>query len=418
MKTVSVVVFAGLVACVFAGPIEAVKAATFHESVLHSFSGGGTDGAYPEAGVIDVKGTLYGTTVWGTGDGDRGTVFAVDPTTGAETVVYSFCGKRSCEDGFNPEGGLIEMKGKLYGTTESGGRGFDGQHFGTAFRLDPDRGTEKVLYSFCQQQGCPDGMYPSTSLLAMNGTLYGTTKTGGGSGTAFAIDPKTGAETVVYDFCSQKGCIDGADPLASLVAANGTLYGTTLSGGADDCGNGQACGTVFSLDPSSGVETVLHSFGSSTDGKYPEAGVIDVDGFLYGTTDAGGDTGCFGGYGCGTVFSVDPVNGTEAVLYAFCSLQNCADGAQPFASLTDVDGTLYGTTYEGGGTGCGGSGCGTVFSVDPATGAETVVYAFSGGPDGANPVANLIAVKGKLYGTTEGGGAYGYGTVFELGKMR
>jgi uncharacterized repeat protein (TIGR03803 family) len=345
-------------------------------------------------------------------------VFAVDPTTGAETVVYSFCSKRSCDDGFNPEGGLIEMKGKLYGTTESGGHGFNGQHFGTAFRLDPNTGTEKVLYSFCQQQDCPDGMYPTTSLLAVNGTLYGTTETGGGSGTAFAINPKTGAETVIYDFCSQKGCTDGAEPLAGLVDANGTLYGTTLSGGADDCGNGQACGTVFSLDPSSGVETVLHSFGSGTDGKYPEAGVIAVNGLLYGTTYAGGSTGCFGGYGCGTVFSVDPGNGTETVLYAFCSQQDCADGAEPFASLIDVHGTLYGTTYEGGGTGCGGSGCGTVFSVDPATGAETVVYAFSGGSDGANPVANLIAVKGALYGTTEGGGAYGYGTVFELEKMR
>ena len=142
-----------------------------------------------------------------------------------------------------------------------------------------------------------------------------------------------------------------------------------------------------------------------------------MTGILYGTTYVGGGTGC-GGYGCGTVFSLDPSTGTETVLHSF---GNGTDGANPSASLIDVKGTLYGTTSTGGGTGCHGYGCGTVFSLDPSTGAETVLYSFCcrrNCTDGANPYASLTAVNGKFYGTTESGGAYGYGTVFVLKKKR
>lgn len=422
MKTVCTVLFAGIIGCLSTGPASAAVAVTYEETVLHSFSGGSADGANPAAGVINIKGTLYGTTEYGSGDGLRGTVFAVDRKTGVETVVYSFCSQRGCKDGFNPGGALIHVKDKLYGTTFMGGSGFGGQQFGTAFSLDLNTGKEKVLYSFCQKQNCPDGLYPNSSLLEMNGALYGTTQTGGNgndseNGTAFVIDPKAGTETVIYDFCSQNNCTDGEQPRAGLIDLNGTLYGTTLSGGTIGCGNGQACGTVFSLDPTTGAEAVLHSFGGSADGKYPESNVIAANGMLYGTTYAGGLAGC-GSFGCGTVFSIDPSTGAETVLYSFCSQPNCVDGASPFANLVDVNGTLYGTTYAGGSTGCGGSGCGTVFSVDPTTGAESVLYSFSGGADGANPPAGLIVVDGKFYGTTYDGGAYGYGTVFELKQKR
>lgn len=419
MDWVFTALFVGVIGCASTSPVSA--AVTFEETVLHSFSGGGADGANPFAGVIDVKGKLYGTTVNGSGDGFRGTVFAVDPKIRAETVVYSFCSRPGCRDGFNPGAGLIDVKGTLYGTTATGGAGFAGLQFGTAFALDPVTHREKVIYSFCRLQNCPDGMYPSTALLDVKGMLYGTTQTGGNgndseNGTAFALDPKT----VIYDFCSQKNCTDGEQPLAGLIDVKGTLFGTTLSGGAVGCGNGQACGTVFSLDPQSGMETVLHSFGGGTDGKYPHASVIAVNGTLYGTTEAGGVSGC-GVFGCGTVFSVDPNTGTEKVLYNFCSQQNCADGANPFAGLIDVNGTLYGTTSAGGRTGCGGGGCGTVFSIDPNTGAENVIYSFCGQQnctDGATPYASLIDIKGALYGTTYAGGAYGYGTVFVLDKKR
>ncbi|HEY5047171.1 MAG TPA: choice-of-anchor tandem repeat GloVer-containing protein [Rhizomicrobium sp.] len=423
MKAASIVLFAGMVGCAIVQIVAAAEAAIFTEKVLHSFSGGGTDGANPAAGVINANGILYGTTVYGSGDGLRGTVFAVNRKTGAETVVYAFCSQPQCADGFNPSGGLINVNGTLYGTTAAGGSGSEGQQFGTAFALDPNTGSEKVLYSFCTKLvngACSDGANPAAGVIDAKGTLYGTTQEGGNgndseNGTAFALDPKTGTETVLYDFCSQKNCTDGEQPRAALVDVNGTLYGTTASGGIYGCPGGQACGAAFSLDPNTGADSVLHSFGNGTDGRYPEASLIAANGMLYGTTYAGGVTGC-GGPGCGTVFSIDPNTGAEKVLYSFCSQQNCADGANPFASLIDANGTLYGTTRAG-----GSADKGTVFSLDPSTGAETALYSFCSQQnctDGANPIASLIEVKGKFYGTTDEGGAFGYGTVFVLKEKR
>jgi uncharacterized repeat protein (TIGR03803 family) len=127
-----------------------------------------------------------------------------------------------------------------------------------------------------------------------------------------------------------------------------------------------------------------------------------VKGTLYGTTDEGGS------HGAGTVFSIDPGTGAETVLHSF---GGTGDGSTPYASLIDVKGKLYGTTETG-----GAAAAGTVFSVDPKTGAEAVVYSFLGGTDGKGPDASLIDVKGTLYGTTNEGGTDGYGTVFALRK--
>jgi uncharacterized repeat protein (TIGR03803 family) len=203
---------------------------------------------------------------------------------------------------------------------------------------------------------------------------------------------------------------DGEEPLGVIDVA-GMLFGTTGAGGC--CGEG-GCGVAFSLDPRTSQETVLHSFDNGADGCYPDSRLVVLNGVFYGVTYGGG-TGC-GGQGCGTVLSLDPSTGAEAILYSFCSQESCTDGETPEAGLIEVKGTLYGTTLSGG-TGCDGAGCGTVFSLDPNTGAETVLYAFQGGTDGSGPNA-VIDVKGTLYGTTVGGGAYGYGTLFALEKAR
>lgn len=124
-----------------------------------------------------------------------------------------------------------------------------------------------------------------------------------GCGTVFSVNPKTGAQTVVYSFL---GRTDGKDPNANLIDVNGTLYGTTYNGGGhNSCLFG--CGTVFSVNPGTGAETVIHSFGRNTDGTKPGAGLIDVKGTLYGTTPSGGKY-CTGNYppGCGTVFAIAP----------------------------------------------------------------------------------------------------------------
>jgi hypothetical protein len=162
---------------------------------------------------------------------------------------------------------------------------------------------------------------------------------------------------------------------------------------------------------------LLHSFTGGTDGGFPYAGVtMDKAGKLYGTTSSGGT-------GNGTAFRLS-YRGSGWVFTPVYSFQGGSDGSSPEAKVTlGPDGALYGTTYEGGGSGCGGSGCGTIFSLRPSSRAckaalcpwtETVLYSFSGGPDGANPLAEVIFDQaGNLYGTTAAGGLGG-GTVFEL----
>lgn len=330
----------------FGGTVYAITPSG-SETVLHSFEDGSQDGKNPRAGVIDVDGALYGTTVHGgVASCYCGTVFEVT-LSGAEIVLHSFTG---APDGFGPEYGLLDVNGTLYGTTASGGAHGDG----TVFAITTS-GKETVLHSFA---GEPDGADPKASLTNVNGTLYGTTYSGGancspsgGCGTVFTIT-KSGRETVLYSFKGGSG--DGEHPTQSaLVDVNGTLYGTSKRGGADNRG------TVFSITRS-GKETVLHSFGGPEDGVYPYGGLIDVNGTLYGETSNGGSVSCGVRYrnvhGCGTVFKIT-TSGKETVLHSFGAPK---DGKYPYAGLIFVNGRLYGTTTAG-----GRRNAGTVFSLLP-----------------------------------------------------
>jgi len=355
--------------------------------VLYSFKGGSEDGADPYAGLLNVKGALYGTTYSGGASGN-GTVFAITKT-GTETVLYSF--KGGSADGAQVVGGLVNVKGTLYGTTRSGGANGGG----TVFSITPS-GTETVLHSF---GGSGDGADPSAGLINVNGTLYGTTIYAGANpstpyGTVFSITT-SGTETVVYSFKGGSG--DGAYPDAGLLDVKGTLYGTTTNGGANS-GSGDGDGTVFKVTLS-GTETMLHSFGGAGDGKLPYAGVTSINGRLYGTTLEGGANSD------GTVFKIT-MSGKEKVMHSFGDSE---DGVNPLAGLINVKGLLYGTTYSG-----GANEDGTVFSITQS-GRETVRYSFKGGSgDGNYPYAALVNGKGTLYGTTYSGGANASGTVFAL----
>jgi len=378
--------------------VQTAQAQTF--KLLHSFTDR-PDGSEPFAGLIrDKAGNLYGTTYVGGTDG-AGTVFKVD-TAGAETVLYSFTGGA---DGGFPLGGLLrDAKGVLYGTTRSGGDLGNG----TVFRLAGTK--ETVLHSFSVE---PDGAEPAGGLVRDDaGNLYGTTVSGGAfaSGIVFRID-RTGVETVLYNFCSEGNCADGATPAAGVIRdAAGNLYGTTVHGGASVLGNG----TVFKLD-TNGVETVLHSFSGGEDGGSPQAALVrDAAGNLYGTTTFGGDLNCNSALGCGTVFKLD-TNLKEIVLHAFTGGN---DGALLFGSLVlDAAQNLYGTAEIN-----GPAGYGTVFRLSK-NGGLTVLHSFND-QDGAFPQAGLLldALDGRhiIYGTTESGGDLncggggGCGTVFAL----
>jgi|HubBroStandDraft_4_1064222.scaffolds.fasta_scaffold00006_166 uncharacterized repeat protein (TIGR03803 family) len=372
-------------------------------NVLYSFqphvSGRVDDGRHPAAGLLNVNGTLYGTTFYGGvrkrdlggihPDGRYpgfGTVFAIT-TAGSESVLYAFKGIQSgVQDGAYPVAPVLDVDGALLGTTRNGGANGDG----TVFSVAPS-GAETVLHSFTGKPS--DGSSPTASLVKLNGTLYGTTTSGGAhdDGTIFSITP-SGTETVLHSFAGKPK--DGSYPASALHDVGGTLYGTTGSGGTNDLG------TVFSITPS-GAETVLYSFkGGTADGTSPRAGLIDVKGTLYGTTEGGGVRGR------GTAFSITP-SGKETVLYSFRGLAN--DGTYPGSMLVNIKGTLYGTLS--GGT---SNRHGAIFSMT-LSGAETILHSFTGRPgDGAAPAGGLVNVNGTLYGTTSNGGAHSYGTVYTL----
>lgn len=220
--------------------------------------------------------------------------------------------------------------------------------------------------------------------------------------------PALSPERVIYAFrgpSSQTG--DAANPYAGLVAdLSGALYGTTVQGGT------ASLGAVFKLTPVGGTftEKVLHSFaGGTSDGANPYGTLLERNGSFYGTTSVGGT------HNLGTVFRIS-ASGAETVLYSF---PGGSAGAVPKAGLiADETGALYGTTNGDGDLSCG---CGVVFKLTPATPQykETTLYAFLGGMDGSDPESTLIADSKKaLYGTTVNGGggscALGCGTVFKL----
>jgi uncharacterized repeat protein (TIGR03803 family) len=296
------------------------------------------------------------------------------------------------------------VRGNFYGTTANGGEPNcnHSRGCGTVFRVTPD-GVETVLHSF-KHGG--DGLQPEAGLIHIRNKLYGTTTHGGAydRGTVYSVT-LGGHERILYSF---KGGNDGSYPEASLTNVDGILYGTTTNGGGGKCRHG--CGTVFTITPT-GVETILHAF-NGRDGAFPGAPLINVSGTLYGTTGFGGDAGCgtnARSSGCGTIFSINQT-GVEIVLHSFAG---GTDGANPYG-LTLVDGTFYGTTVNGGGNGCFGFGCGTLFQLVNYGFATqySLLSSFSGGSEAANPYG-LVHIGHKLYGTSLSGGAFGEGTVFQ-----
>ncbi len=380
---------------------------------LVSFNG--TDGARPRAGLLaDANGNLFGTTEAGGALG-FGTVFEIAKTAGGyastPTVLVSFNGT----NGADPEAGLIaDANGNLFGTTASGGANGGGTVFEIAKIAGGYASTPTVLVSFCSQTSCAGGAEPVAGLIAdANGNLFGTTEFGGanGGGTVFEIAKTAGGYASTPTVLVSFNRTNGSFPEAGLLAdANGNLFGTTRSGGANDLG------TVFEIAKTAGgyasTPTVLVSF-NGTNGADPEAGLIaDANGNLFGTTVFGGANRF------GTVFEIAKTASgyasTPTVLVSFCGQTNCADGAVPLAGLlADANGNLFGTTASG-----GANRFGTVFEIAKTAGGyastPTVLVSFNG-TDGALPEAGLIAdANGNLFGTTQSGGANAQGTVFEI----
>ena len=314
-----------------------------------------------------------------------GAVLSLVPVTApgfGMSTLWSFGGSSSSgELLYSP---LTQGKdGNFYGTTLEGGT--DGE--GTVFRFTSS-GNLLPLVSFTVNNGA----IPYAGLcLGKDGFFYGTTETGSttGDGTVFRTT-SAGALTLLATLNGN----DGSIPVAGLVqGTDGNFYGTANEGGA------YGDGTVFRIT-TGGALTTLVSF-NGTDGAFPSPVLIQgTDGNFYGTAEEGGTNGV------GTIFKMTP-SGTLTVLYSFTG---STDGEIPIPGLVQgVDGNFYGTTYEG-----GAHSVGTVFQLSPS-GTLKTLYSFTGGSDGAMPWGSLVqAADGNLYGTTQSGGTYSDGTVFQI----
>jgi uncharacterized repeat protein (TIGR03803 family) len=325
------------------------------------------------------------------------------------TVLHNFTGKG---DGYRPSTGVtLDRAGNLYGTTVGGGGTvFKLSHWGSGWVLT-------TLFSFTQQS---QGLSPGSDVVfGPDGALYGTTSVGGtggcmdGCGVVFKLQPPIlvcksilcpWTETVLYGFT---GGADGASPGTGDLRFDhsGSIYGTTTGGGLNQLCRG-GCGVVFKLTPSGGswTESVLYSFTGGGDGAIPESGVIfDSAGNLYGTAYGAGSGSS------GTVYELMPSGSgwLETTLHSF---QRQSDGGLPMVGLSfDSSGNLYGMTSTG-----GSGGGGTVFSLLPSGGSWSfsVLYAFS---TLVQPTGSLIIdTNGNLYGLTNSGGTFGFGSVFKL----
>ena len=405
--------------------LYAVDLSSGTESVVATF--GGNMGGYVSGGPVAVGNLLY-FALPASGSLDRGQLYSFDPATNTLTDLHDFGSNLDCA---TPLGDLSVNKRVIYGGgaacgvwayniaaasesalplppgpsgPETGGPAlgpftFIGQSLygtwgvqginneppvpgatGYVYALNTATNAFTPLHQFVLPGVTPSSRNYSSALVQVGRDYYGVASEGGAynRGVLYAVNG-VGRLTVLHNFT---GGADGGNPHAGLLDVSGTLYGTTQLGGAS------LSGSIFAFDPTTGTFTTLYSFaGATADGSQPEAALIKLGGLLYGTTSGGGSSGN------GTLFSFEPLTNTETVLYTFTGVNSSV----PLADLAVLNGTLYGTAsaYNG----C--SNCyGSIFSYNPTTAAFTTLYNFPGLGNGANPFAGLTPVNGLLYGTT------------------
>lgn len=298
-----------------------------------------------------------------------------------------------------PTGGLVvHPDGNYYGTTVIGGR----DDYGTIFRMDPT-GAVTTLISFTGESGASKGTYPSGGLtLATDGSLYGTTTNGGADdlGTVFKVTA-AGVFTNLLDFTGIAGAKKGSVPNPLFLHTDGFFYGSTQAGGVNDLG------TVFRMTAAGTLTTLAELSGtvSPKKGTAPSGRVVVSGTTIFGTTQWGGT------YDLGTVFSLT-ASGTWTPLVTFSGMtaeSNARRGSSPNSGLTLLGGTLYGTTETG-----GADDFGTIFRITTSGNAFETMRDLTE-PTGAFPAAPLLALgNGFLYGSTTGGGADDVGVIFKI----
>jgi uncharacterized repeat protein (TIGR03803 family) len=413
-------VLPALIAVLDLMPAGRVTAQTF--TTLHRFHG--NDGATPFASLILSGNTLYGTASSG-GSADNGTVFAVNSDGTGFTNLHSFAagntnssGVYTNRDGTGPEAGLMVSGNTLYGTAKYGGSSGNG----TLFAVNTDGTGFTNLHSFAATYDFyhtnSDGANPAAGLILSGNTLYGTAEFGGnsGNGTVFADATDGTGFTNLHSFTALSvpypgTNTDGIEPLAGLILAGNSLYGTAVQGGRS------GLGTVFKLNTDGTGFTTLYSFSAgsnnslgdftNSDGNQPKAGLILSGNTLYGTAHGGGSSGR------GAVFAINTDGEGFTNLHSFTAISDPyftnRDGANPDAGLVLSGNTLYGTAVGG-----GSSGGGTVFAVHTDGTGFTILHSFGYDSITILPAGGLVLSGDTLYGTASDYFTPFDGTVFSL----
>jgi uncharacterized repeat protein (TIGR03803 family) len=415
-------------------------------NLIHDFSGSGTDGDTPVAGLVLSGSMLFGTTEYGdSGSGDDdGTVFRVSVIGGSSfTNLYSFTANSSAADGFNPIAELMLSGSTLYGTTGNGGVGTP---FGTVFKINTD-GTGYA--TLCSLTG-NGGWGPNGGLIMSGGLLYGTTVNGGllptvfafANGTVFSVDTNGNG---LNDLCIFPGPSGATVPNAGLALSGNTLFGSTVNSGMNNSGALFEINTNGSSYAENYYFSAMDNNGDNSDGAQPVAVMVLSGGKFYGTTKYGGTngwgalfkmnadgTGFTNIYNFTNAFAHTPFGnlvvsgstiygaGGDGNFGSLFKLNTDGSGFTRFYNFTGAGGgngplglTLSGNTLYGA-TGSGGTGFGNLYQVNTDGSNYTNIYSFSGGNDGATPGTVLVLSGNTLYGTTFHGGSGGQGTVFKI----
>lgn len=399
----------------------------------------GTNGADPNGSLVECGGFLYGMTTEG-GVNNEGTLFRYDMTANQLTKLADFYGD---DYGRYPYGSLTAgQDGILYGQTFSGGKNDNGVMF------EYYTGTLVFLKRFDFGQSDNGALSISSLMTGNDGWVYGTTYDGGqyNGGTIYRLNPADRMFESLYEFDIYTY---GGNPTSGLIqATDGYFYGTTPFGGT------VGAGIIYRFDANNKIVTVLEDLITPSEGSRPSGLPVQAaDGFLYGLTSQGGAMGDGalyrfnlsnstyakqvdfqdaasgsrpggslveaangklyalanegGQFGFGTLFEYDPAGGT---FFAMAHFDGLNKGAGPVATLLEYeDNQLYGVCFEG-----GVYGKGTMFVFDAVSGTCTKVHDFGAAADGTNPIGSLMkASNGKIYGTANRGGTYGYGIIFE-----
>lgn len=350
-------------------------------SLVYAFDVG-NDGNESRSNLVYDGTYLYGTTYLG-GTSSIGTIFRVKPNGSEYSKLYDFTGVSPI--GSHPLNSIVLSGSILYGITNTGGA----SDKGTIYKFNTVGNVYTTLYSFSDASG----FSPEGGLIMSGSMLYGTTSVGGasGNGLVFSYDTDGSIYAILHEFAG--AVADGSHPASTLAISGSTLFGTTLSGGANNFG------TIYKINTDNSGYAVLHSQ-SAIDGKTPQGGLIVSGSILYGTCSEGGQDDNYG--------SVYKINTDGASYSKLVDFDNNTGQNPGYGSLVLKDGYLWGTTFYG-----GDNGTGTIYKVSTA-GAYTTMYSFD--PTsiyGAFPENSLLFIDSKFYGTTyQGGGIPDRGTVF------